>query len=248
MDTRWIQLATDLTRAATSPEALREAIAALAPPEEFAPLIHELATLATAHEDSTAHLMHLANTDDLTGLHNRRAFGPGVDTRLLLASKQAALANDAPGVHFRATLLLFDIDNFKQYNDIHSHAVGDEILHSIAKLLQATTREQDVLGRIGGDEFAVLFWDLRPRDPSSAPLEEIGVIAERFRAAVECSSLPALGSSGEGQLTISGGLAVYPKDGTTAEELLASADKALAEAKASGKNSILLISNPTEAL
>ena len=245
MDTRWIQLAADLACAATSPEALREAVAALAPPEELTPLIDALATLAAAHEESSAHFMHLANTDDLTGLLNHRAFAPGVDTRLLLANKQAALTNDAPGVHFRATLLLFDIDNFKQYNDRYGHATGDNILHSIAKLLQATTRTQDVLGRIGGDEFAVLFWDLRPREPSSTPLEEIDVIAERFRAAVECSSLPALGSSGEGQLTISGGLAVYPKDGATAAELLASADKALAGAKAGGKNTMALITNPT---
>ncbi|MBT3278790.1 MAG: GGDEF domain-containing protein [Phycisphaerales bacterium] len=235
MNQRWIDIATELAQSASSPDALAKAIARLAPPEELAPLVEALAEQAHRAEE----LECLASTDDLTGLANRRVFAPRVDSMLARA--------EAKPEEFRATLLLFDIDDFKQYNDAHGHGVGDTILHSIAKLLQATTREHDLLGRIGGDEFAVLFWDTRPRTADSAPLEAIDVIAERFRAAVESASLPALGSSGEGHLTISGGLAVYPADGATAEDLLAAADAALAEAKTCGKNNILLISNPREA-
>ena len=233
METRWIQLAADLARAATSPEALQNAIAALSPPAEMAPLLDALRDIAArAMEMET-----LANTDELTGLLNRRAF---------YAQANAIVSRETlPGS--RATLLLCDLDNFKTYNDAYGHARGDEILHSIATLLTQTTRRHDLLARIGGDEFAVLFWDDAPREASSSPLDSFETLAERFRHAVELSDLPALGTSGEGHLTISGGLAKFPEDGTTVQSLLAAADKALREAKTAGKNSILLISNPTEA-
>ncbi len=236
MNDRCIQIATELAQAAVSPEGLEEAIKTLAPPEELTPLVNALIDQVNHTAQYTEHLEHLASTDDLTGLLNRRLFAPQVDGMLALGDRMPE--------EFRATLLLFDIDNFKQYNDTHGHAVGDDILHSIAKLLQSTTRKHDILARIGGDEFAVLFWDVHQRDPGSEPLEAFDVIAERFRAAVECASLPALGTSGEGQLTISGGMAVYPAGGASAEELLATADAALASAKADGKNNIILISSP----
>jgi two-component system cell cycle response regulator len=107
------------------------------------------------------------------------------------------------------------------------------------------------VGRIGGDEFAVVFWDdaslQEPgaqQDRRSAranhPLEAI-FIARRFRKALEASELPLLGPSGKGVLTISGGLASFPKDGATIDQLFERADAALLEAKRSGKNRVYLV-------
>jgi diguanylate cyclase (GGDEF)-like protein len=153
------------------------------------------------------------------------------------------------------TLLIFDIDNFKQYNDLYGHPVGDNILKQAAVLMQKSCRKQDVVGRIGGDEFAVVFWNLpadksiifdakttteRRRIESEHPTQVIN-ICERFRREIKKTDLPALGAEGKGILTISGGLASFPRDGSTVAELFYQADKALLEAKRSGKNRVYLI-------
>ena len=117
-------------------------------------------------------------------------------------------------------------------------------------------RSHDIVGRIGGDEFAVIFWDEPQAKPVGAPAEgverrsaraehpkEAIFIAKRFVRAVEKSELSALaglGPEGKGVLTISGGLASFPRDGSTIQELFQQADKALLEAKRSGKNRIYL--------
>jgi len=189
----------------------------------------------------------LATTDDLTGLRNRRYIWEFCRQILEHAQKENG----------RVTLLAFDIDNFKHYNDVYGHPVGDKILKQAAVLMQRCCRAHDVVGRIGGDEFAVVFWD----DPQSKALEieterraatrpgqdhpkEVIFIAKRFRAELEKAELNLLGSKGEGVLTISGGLAGFPRDGSTAQELFHEADKALLEAKRSGKNRIYLVGQP----
>jgi GGDEF domain-containing protein len=156
---------------------------------------------------------------------------------------------------FPVPLLLFDIDNFKSYNDRYGHCIGDEILKQTAQLIRSCCREHDHVARISGDEFAVIFWEKegprQPREPKpgGAPVsrvpQTIVQILERFRHAIETSDLKMLGPHGRGVLSISGGLAVYPFDAQTAEELYAAADRALMfGAKKSGKNSIFLIGSP----
>ena len=120
--------------------------------------------------------------------------------------------------------------------------------------MQRCCRQHDVVGRIGGDEFAVVFWD-DPRRKSvdrqaerrsttvDHPKEAI-FIAERFRKELENAELHLLGPTGKGILAISGGLASFPRDGSTIEELFQQADKALLEAKRSGKNEIYLVGKP----
>ncbi len=192
------------------------------------------ALLATARRSES--LRRLAITDHLTGAHNRRYFYHVTD--------QILLRGDAKS--FRVTLLLFDIDEFKRYNDTYGHAAGDEILREIARLIKRTTRVQDIVARIGGDEFAVLFWDpAEPRQPNSQPPEAAYIVAERFRKAVERHEFPALGSEARGSLTISGGLASFPDDGRSCRELLRSADRALKVVKETGKNATLLIGRET---
>jgi two-component system, cell cycle response regulator len=210
-------------RAATRPTAAARTY--LAAVQECLP-----ALLATARRTESLH--YLSITDHLTGAFNRRHFYERTDQILLQAHRQG----------FRVTLLLWDIDNFKRYNDTYGHAVGDEILCDIAALMKRITRSQDVVARIGGDEFAVLFWDEdRPRAPNSRPPETAYALADRFRQAVQDHAFASLGPEARGSLTISGGLASFPADGRNVRDLLRRADAGLREAKRSGKNAIHLV-------
>jgi len=180
----------------------------------------------------TNSLHRLAITDHLTGAYNRRYFYHLTDQILLRARQRK----------FRVTLLLYDIDDFKRYNDTYGHAAGDEILRETARLMAQITRAHDVVARIGGDEFCVLFWDAeKPRAEGSRPPENAFALADRFRRAVHTHEFPELGPEARGALTISGGLASFPWDGQTCRELLRQADQALQAAKDSGKNAIHLI-------
>lgn len=179
-------------------------------------------------------LHRLAITDHLTGAYNRRYFYHLVDHVLRRAQREG----------FRAALLLYDIDDFKQYNDRFGHATGDEILRDTARLIQEITREQDIVARIGGDEFAVLFWDEEIRSPESQPLSDAWDLADRFRQAVESHLFQSLGPQAKGRLTISGGLSSFPEHGQTCLELLRQADRALRSAKAEGKNVVHLVGQP----
>jgi len=177
-------------------------------------------------------LHRLAITDHLTGAFNRRYFYHATE-RIL----KKAETGDA-----RVTLLLFDIDNFKRYNDTFGHATGDAILREVAEMMKKITRSHDIVARIGGDEFAVLFWDENPpRTQDSTPPSQTHELASRFRSAIEGREFTMLGTSGSGSLTISGGLATFPIHGRTCRDLLSQADSALRGAKSSGKNSICLI-------
>jgi GGDEF domain-containing protein len=161
---------------------------------------------------------------------------------------------------FKVTLLLFDIDNFKKYNDDFGHCVGDEILKQTAIVMRGCCREHDVVARISGDEFAVVFWDKegprQPREPRDAntpappqrPPHDAAQVFERFRRKIASPELRVLGDTGQGTLTISGGLAVCPWDARTPEELIQLADKRLMfGAKKAGKDSLFLVGgdNPT---
>jgi len=218
-------------------------------------------------EKKMKELEKLATEDDLTGLKNRRYIWEFARQILERAKKESG----------RVTLLIFDIDNFKHYNDVYGHSAGDKILKQAAILMRRCCRAHDIVGRIGGDEFAVVFWDdpiskirnskLVPSASSGQALskaegfeirnsrrkagrdhpQEVIFIANRFRGELEkaeWSAAGGLGPKGEGVLTISGGLASFPRDGSTDQQLFQRADKALLEAKRSGKNRIYLVGKP----
>ena len=156
----------------------------------------------------------VANTDMLTGLPNRRH---------TLAFLERALAgareHGAP-----LAVAIFDIDHFKRINDTHGHATGDQVIRRVAQRARAALRDEDMVGRIGGEEFVCIL------QRSSAQSAEI--VAERVRKAVEA------GTAAEDDLpdaTISVGLAVYDGEADV-EELLHRADKALYVAKREGRN------------
>ncbi|HOK66506.1 MAG TPA: GGDEF domain-containing protein [Anaerohalosphaeraceae bacterium] len=203
------------------------------------------------YQERIRQLEKLATEDDLTGLKNRRYLNQFLAQVLALARQY----------QFPVTLLLFDIDNFKQYNDQFGHWVGDKVLVEAGEMIRRCCRSHDVVARIGGDEFAVVFWDLPEKQRSSAgagpgeerrhhpakhPREPL-FMAERFRKEISASRLKMLGPEGQGRLTISGGLASFPEDGKTADELLKRADEALLEAKRQGKNQIVIIGSKTNA-
>jgi diguanylate cyclase (GGDEF)-like protein len=153
-----------------------------------------------------------AETDHLTGLLNRRAF-----QEQLGATLHGARRSSRP-----LGLVMIDIDHFKSVNDEHGHHTGDMALVAVADALRAAVREQDVVARLGGEEFALVL----PGTGSDASLQ----IAERARARVA-----AHGELGI-PLTLSAGLACYPADGHDAEQLMRAADAALYEAKRAGRD------------
>jgi len=177
------------------------------------------------------HLRHIAMHDDLTGLWNRRYFNRFFKIILERAARQ----------RFNVTLMLFDIDDFKSYNDRYGHMAGDDILRETAKLMQSLVREHDVVARIGGDEFAVIFWDpAGPRRPNSAQPNDPIEVAQRFRQAICTHRFPKLGHEAPGTLTISGGLAGCPWDGRTPDQLMEIADKMAMQSKRQGKNALAI--------
>lgn len=198
--------------------------AALAPAAEWLG-----AWLGLEHEQ--ARLRELAFRDPLTGAWNRRFFDDFLPTAI-----------DEARRHRRAlTLMVFDIDDFKRFNDQHGHAAGDEILTECVRLLDTAVRPTDKVCRIGGDEFAVIFYEPEgPRQPDSHHPTSVFDIAERFQLLLREARFSKLGDDAPGHLTISGGLATFPWDGTSAESLLERADQLALEGKRLGKNVIAI--------
>ncbi len=183
--------------------------------------------LAQQHQN----LRRLADTDELSGAYNRRYFSEVVPRLLDKARKE----------RFCVTILLFDIDDFKQYNDQFGHAAGDAIIREVIGLLRHCTRSQDMVARIGGDEFAVVFWDQGAlRQPDSQHPRSVLNIAQRFRKAVAEHPWNTDGGPIAGRLSISGGLATFPWDASNLEQIMAVADGELMRAKSMGKNAIVL--------
>ncbi len=178
-----------------------------------------------------AHHTHRLNSlrDDLTGAWNRRFF-----TNFLCESLKRARQLRVP-----VTVMVFDIDDFKIYNDQYGHDAGDEILIETVRLLESVIRQCDRVCRIGGDEFAVIFADLEgPRAAGSAHPDAVGDIAKRFQKQVTAMTFPKLSREAPGSLTISGGLATFPWDGDDPDVLLRLADQRALQSKRAGKNVI----------
>jgi diguanylate cyclase (GGDEF)-like protein/PAS domain S-box-containing protein len=167
-------------------------------------------------------LEQLATRDGLTGLANRRRFD---DT--LQAEWQRAMRQQQP-----LSLLMVDVDNFKQYNDAYGHIGGDECLQRIATAVASEMRANDLVARYGGEEFAVIL-------PNQS-LKGAASVAERIRCRVEQLHLPNLGA-GQQFVTVSIGAATaLASPETEASQLVATADAALYRAKHMGRNRISL--------
>ncbi len=181
--------------------------------------------------EQQAQLREAAFTDPLTGAWNRRYFD-----RYLSAAIQRARTARQP-----VTVMCFDIDDFKRFNDTYGHGAADEILIETVRLLRSVIRPSDRVCRVGGDEFAVIFHEPSgPRKAGSAPPASVFDIATRFQQQICERRFPKLGVEAPGTLTVSGGLATFPWDGTTPEELIRHADLLAMESKRAGKNAIVI--------
>ena len=162
----------------------------------------------------------LASTDELTGLPNRRAVIAHADSLMHGARSRGG----------RLSVLMIDVDRFKQVNDEHGHSVGDEVLRHIARTLPAGLRSGDRLGRLGGEEFVVFL--------PNASVDQARHIADRMRDGIECT--PAATSAGLLRLTISIGVSELIDPSDSIPLMLARADAALYRAKASGRNAVVV--------
>lgn len=122
--------------------------------------------------------------------------------------------------------LLLDMDHFKEINDNYGHIVGDKVLKALGKLLQEHFREEDVVGRIGGDEFVVLLYNIGSRENMEARVQSL---QKKIRE-MEIKEL------GEKRLSISAGIAFAPKDGCSFMDLYRRADNALYQTKRAGRD------------
>jgi diguanylate cyclase (GGDEF)-like protein len=174
----------------------------------------------------------LAMMDEATGLPNRRYLTQALEQILQRAGRE----------RFTVTLLIFDLDGFKHFNDTYGHDAGDEVLRETSQLFRRTCRQQDIVARYAGDEFVVVFWEPHgPRVLGSQHPTDVFSVLRRFKKALRSHEFPKLGPQAVGHITISGGLATFPWDGKTVDELIGSADQALLQAKRDGKNRIYLI-------
>lgn len=175
--------------------------------------------------DSNLELVQQASTDPLTNLFNLRAFNDRLQSELE-NSYQTPL-----------TCFLIDIDHFKKINDTYGHPFGDMVLSTIAHVLKRAVRPMDAVGRLGGEEFAIILPGL-PKDRAFA-------VAERIRLAIQ--EEPIYFDEKKIKVTISIGVITYPNDGPGEKSaLLQSADEALYKAKKSGRNKVVLWENSSK--
>jgi diguanylate cyclase (GGDEF)-like protein len=164
----------------------------------------------------------LSTADPLTGLFNRRFFDDYLRNELARASRYGA----------SLAVAMIDVDHFKHFNDRYGHAVGDAALRQVAKTLEVTVRRSDLIARYGGEEFTLLL-----RESSAAQaLERV----EQIRREIGALRLEGLTDNAPAErITVSIGLASWPIDGRSMEELLDAADRRLFDAKAAGRNRVV---------
>lgn len=175
-------------------------------------------------QEKNLELLRLSNQDGLTGLSNRRYFDEYIEGQWKLA-----IRDQSP-----FSLLMIDVDNFKQYNDTYGHLAGDEVLKRVAIVMrQRFLRPTDLPARFGGEEFSVIL----PATPL-APLQSMG---EDLRSGVEDLCILHRASDIGDYITISvGGASIIPKTGESFLQLIDRADEALYEAKNLGKNRVVI--------
>jgi len=183
--------------------------------DEIASVVDEFNRMASSLQDLTQRLEEQAITDSLTGLHNRRYFDQALPAELERARR----------LGYPLALLILDLDRFKIINDRHGHPTGDDVLRQVATLMRQKLRPMDTLARYGGDEFVMIL-------PGS-DLEEAWAVAERLRVLLITARLAGCDCC---RLSVSVGIAVYPRHAATADDLVRVADTMLYTAKRGGSN------------
>lgn len=176
-------------------------------------LYQELVNLRNDLEQRAEKLEVLSQTDELTGLLNRRAF----------VSRATTLIKQGLRHKMSYSFFMIDIDNFKQINDQHGHDVGDDVLHQVGQLLASNSRANDILARIGGEEFAIITLNQSHESPIQ--------FAERVLTLLRAEKIQGI------EVTVSVGLAVSSK--ASFEQLYKGADILLYEAKNQGRDQLV---------
>lgn len=185
--------------------------------DELAVRLGVASRILSVHEAlarQNARLAELATVDELTGVKNRRRFREDLDMFFALWARQ-----ETP-----FSLVMLDVDHFKQYNDAFGHPAGDDVLRTVAGLLREGTRQQDVVARYGGEEFVVLL-------PSTTADDALNM-AERLRERIEQSSWSLR------NVTVSAGVSTTAPDITSSSSLVVAADQALYRSKRFGRNRV----------
>ena len=165
-----------------------------------------------------AELREQATHDALTGLYNRRYLEDTLSRELILARRKG----------HPVSIVMGDIDHFKAVNDRYGHLGGDEVLRSFGDLMKRHVRGSDIYCRYGGEEFLLVLPEMRKEDAFQR--------AEQLRSAL--AAAPVVHGTSSIAVTASFGIATFPCDGRSSDELISSADRALYEAKAAGRNRV----------
>lgn len=186
-------------------------------------------SMAQANLKLRERLHHLSVRDGLTGLFNRRYLEETLRSEIRRADRKGSFTG----------VILLDVDFFKKFNDTYGHEAGDVVLIELGKLLVSKVREEDVVCRYGGEEFVVILPD--------SPLEQVGKRAELIRKSV-AEELKINYHGQQFNVTISVGVADYPIHGSNSDDVLNAADKALYQAKAAGRNRVVVndVATPAE--
>lgn len=183
-------------------------------------LFAQSAALAYKNASALSLVRSQADIDALTGILNKRGLAQALED---FAQKTRALGRPL-------SVFLFDIDNFKNYNDTNGHLPGDDCLRLMARLVTESIRADDAFGRYGGEEFLVILpW---------RGVEDAHLVAEKVRMAIEQHSFPFGEKQPLGRVTISGGVASLPGHADNTTDLVEAADRALYRAKNAGRNQV----------
>jgi diguanylate cyclase (GGDEF)-like protein/PAS domain S-box-containing protein len=183
------------------------------------------------------HIASLAYTDPLTGLANRTSLMPALDQAVQRARRRNS----------KLAVVFFDLDGFKQINDLYGHDAGDALLVELAGRLRDNLRSSDLIARLGGDEFVVVLEELQDAEPVEAVAKKL--LAETVRP----YNLPGPGTGASASVTASIGISMFPDDAADASALMKHADIAMYAAKQAGKNtcrfysSVPAANDPTQA-
>ncbi|MGQ0723399.1 MAG: diguanylate cyclase [Candidatus Eiseniibacteriota bacterium] len=189
-----------------------------APDRERAELLAPLFATALDNLRRFSRAEELSITDGLTGVYNYRYLRSALDKEVARARR----------FREKFSIIMLDVDHLKEYNDVHGHLRGSEVLRRLAGLVTAELRGADIVAKYGGDEFVIIL--PQTERPGAR------ILAERIRRSVEAHEFP--GEDKGMKITSSMGIAQFPEDGEVSRDLLDAADTALYEAKRSGRNRV----------
>jgi len=184
-------------------------------------MIAQFGALTWQNLSDYRHVKVAADVDELTQIYNKRA----------LKFRLSELVYESRQNSNKVSVFLFDIDHFKNYNDLNGHIAGDQALRLLAQLVRDTVRADDIFGRFGGEEFLLIM-------PGRSPAQAMSA-AGNIRQRIAAYEFPFGDKQPLGMVSVSGGVSTFPDDAQDAVEMLLAADAALYRAKEAGRNKVL---------